>query len=429
MQGAIAPLLTDIHYTRGELSLSVPTGPPQAPIEVYEPSIAPTGGGRSSLGGEAEHGRLSRLVHLVSLLVNILLFGSKLWVYIQSQSMVVLAALIDSTVDLLAQGILLLTNRLATVREPSETVLYPAGRSRAEPVGVIACALLMAMASAQVIRDSSLVLWEWHATGAVRYVEIDMVDEALLGMTTFLKFLLYVWCQLMSKKTNNVTVEAVAQDHLNDVLSNSAALVAAAATQITSALWLADPGGAILISIYIIYSWARTGMEQMDLVIGRAADPDFLELVREMAETHDPNATLDQIRAYHFGPRFLVEVEIVMAHDTPLRESHDVGIVLQHKIERLEQVERCFVHVDYQERDVDDHDPLTPLVYKTQEAARLPPREKSPRLASSGGGGFSQTSTHAEASAMAAAPPATELPPAVAAAAPWTPDAAQCTIA
>ena len=46
----------------------------------------------------------------------------------------------------------------------------------------------------------------------------------------------------MSKKTNNVTVEAVAQDHLNDVLSNSAALVAAAATQITSALWLADPG-------------------------------------------------------------------------------------------------------------------------------------------------------------------------------------------
>ena len=52
---------------------------------------------------------------------------------------------------------------------------------------------------------------------------------------------------------------------------------------------------------------------------------------------------------------FLVEVEIVMTPETPLSESHDVGIVLQHKIERLEQVERCFVHVDYQQRDVDDH--------------------------------------------------------------------------
>ena len=352
-------------------------------LQVYEPSLAPTGG-RSTGLETGEAGELSRRAHLVSLIVNILLFGSKLWVYLQSQSMVVLAALIDSTVDLLAQGILLITNRMASLqREPSETVLYPAGRSRAEPVGVIACALLMAMASAQVIRDSSLVLWQWWITGEERYVAIDLLDEILLFMTTFLKFILYIWCVVMVKRTNNVTVEALAQDHLNDVLSNSAALAAAIATQWALSLWFVDPVGAILISIYIIYSWARTGMEQMDLVIGRSADPDFLELVREMAETHDPGATLDQIRAYHFGPRFLVEVEIVMQPETALRESHDVGIVLQHKIERLEQVERCFVHVDYQERDVDDHDPLTPLAYKTQDAARLPPpaeRTISPRI-------------------------------------------------
>ena len=142
---------------------------------------------------------------------------------------------------------------------------------------------------------------------------------------------------------------------------------------LAAGLWLADPIGAVVISVYIIWSWAQTGLEQLDLVVGRAADPAFLDLVREMAETHDPTATLDQIRAYHFGPRFLVEVEIVLQPDTPLRESHDVGIVLQHKIERLEQVERCFVHVDYQSREVDDHDPHTPLEYKTQQAATLPP--------------------------------------------------------
>ena len=99
------------------------------------------------------------------------------------------------------------------------------------------------------------------------------------------------------------------------------------------------------------------------------------------------------------------QVEIVMVPETPLRESHDVGIVLQHKIERLEQVERCFVHVDYQERDVDDHDPLTPLAYKTQEAATLPPRErsphhKSPHAAPSAGG----------ASGVDSEPPPVQLP-------------------
>ena len=40
-----------------------------------------------------------------------------------------------------------------------------------------------------------------------------------------------------------------------------------------------------------------------------------------------------------------------------LRDSHDCGIMLQHKIESLPEVERCFVHIDYQQREVDDHDP------------------------------------------------------------------------
>tara|TARA_B100000795_G_C22642736_1_gene377133 strand:+ start:660 stop:776 length:117 start_codon:yes stop_codon:yes gene_type:complete len=36
-----------------------------------------------------------------------------------------------------------------------------------------------------------------------------------------------------------------------------------------------------------------------------------------MAETHDPGAMLDCMRAYHFGPKFLVEVEIVTANPNP----------------------------------------------------------------------------------------------------------------
>ena len=252
---ATVPLLSDVHLKCNEKLTQGAVGSAphnnSATIEVYEPSVALTGKSMDDQSGEK--GEISRLVHLVSLLVNILLFGAKLWVYIQSQSMVVLAALIDSTVDLLAQGILLLTNRMSTeAREGEAQILYPAGRSRAEPIGVIACALLMAMASAQVIRDSSLVLWEWQTQGKIRLLEIDLLDEGLLAMTTFLKFILYIYCRAMAERTGNVTVEAVSQDHMNDVLSNSAALAAAAATQITPALWLADPCGAIVISIYIV---------------------------------------------------------------------------------------------------------------------------------------------------------------------------------
>jgi len=366
--------------------LAAPLLPPILPPSVQKSDVAvhqPREDDKNSRFSKASLGTygkrelrdtLSRRVHLVSVIINILLFGSKLWVYMSSRALVVLAALVDSTVDLLAQAILLYTNRMATTHE----VLYPAGRSRAEPVGVIACALLMAMASAQVIRDSAVCLWDYAQDGSVHAVQMTASDIVLLASTIALKFVLYLWCRSKFAETNNVTVEAVAQDHLNDVLSNSAALVAAVITQLSRSLWLADPIGAILISIYIIYSWFCTGMEQLDFLVGRSADPEFLDTVREMAETHDPAASLDLVRAYHFGPRFLVEVEIVMAGETPLSESHDVGIMLQHKIERLEQVDRCFVHVDYQMRDVDDHDINTPIGYKTVEAATLPRPPLSP---------------------------------------------------
>ena len=127
--------------------------------------------------------------------------------------------------------------------------------------------------------------------------------------------------------------------------------------RIEQVLWVVDPIGAILLSLYIIGSWLGTAVEQVEMIIGRSADAEFLDVVREMAETHDPGALLDCMRAYHFGPKFLVEVEIVMAEDTLLRDSHDCGIMLQHKIESLPEVERCFVHIDYQQREVDDHDP------------------------------------------------------------------------
>ena len=64
---------------------------------------------------------------------------------------------------------------------------------------------------------------------------------------------------------------------------------------------------------------------------------------------------VDVVRAYHFGPKFLVELEVVLPRDTLLYESHDMGMELQYEIESREEVERCFVHIDYESRPYDEH--------------------------------------------------------------------------
>jgi divalent metal cation (Fe/Co/Zn/Cd) transporter len=57
---------------------------------------------------------------------------------------------------------------------------------------------------------------------------------------------------------------------------------------------------------------------------------------------------IDTVRAYHSGPRMIVEVDVVMHAEETLRATHDVAEDLQEKLESLPDVERAYVHVDFE---------------------------------------------------------------------------------
>lgn len=113
--------------------------------------------------------------------------------------------------------------------------------------------------------------------------------------------------------------------------------------------WWMDPIGCLLVALFILRSWVSTALEQIDLIVGKAADPDFLKKLTYISMTHDPRIKhIDTCRAYHAGNNFFVEVDIVLDPNTPLHESHDIAESLQIKLESLQTVERAFVHADYE---------------------------------------------------------------------------------
>jgi divalent metal cation (Fe/Co/Zn/Cd) transporter len=72
--------------------------------------------------------------------------------------------------------------------------------------------------------------------------------------------------------------------------------------------------------------------------------------------THDPMIlSLDTVRAWHSGPRLIVEVDIVIDQHQTVKESHDCAEALQIKIESLPDVERAYVHIDYETSHAPEH--------------------------------------------------------------------------
>ena len=267
---------------------------------------------------------LRRLALELSLYVNLAITLAKLVAYLQTFSLSVLAALLDSVLDVVSQLVLNYTERHSSMQRSS--ALYPAGASRLEPIGVLTCAALMGMASFEVLKESF--------TSIVYHKSIvSMEGEEAPSMSSFwsmativvMKLVLLVLCNraanrksILSSSTTGTssravvqladpTLEALAQDHWNDALSNTVAAVALLCVLQMPSLWFVDPVGAILISIYIIHSWYETGHEQIEHLTGKAAPQEFLDELHEIASGFDERMVVDCLRAYHFGPKYVSE--------------------------------------------------------------------------------------------------------------------------
>jgi divalent metal cation (Fe/Co/Zn/Cd) transporter len=103
------------------------------------------------------------------------------------------------------------------------------------------------------------------------------------------------------------------------------------------------------LAIYTIRTWSITVLENVHSLVGQSAPPEFLQKLTYLCWNHHKAVRhIDTVRAYTFGSHYFVEVDIVLPCAMPLREAHDIGEALQEKLERLPEIERAFVHLDYE---------------------------------------------------------------------------------
>ncbi|KAK9824789.1 hypothetical protein WJX74_008956 [Apatococcus lobatus] len=305
---------------------------------------------------------------------NLALFVAKVYVYLVSGSMAVLASTADSFVDLASQAVI----SWAEHRVRHRDVSFPVGKTRLEAIGVIGCAVIMSISTLEVIRSSGETLYNGVILKLLPDLHLSMAMYIILGLGSLAKIILYFLCTALKHRSDSML--ALAEDHCNDVASNLTAIGTATLAILVPSIWWVDPVGAILISMYIIYSWAIISKSQVDKLVGRAAPEEFIRELEMLASTHHDELEIDVIRAYHFGPRFIVEMEVVMPEGMTVRASHDIALILQHKVEELEAVERCFVHVDYEKRLEPEHKVERVLLKKEAHlaaAAAEGPRERN----------------------------------------------------
>ncbi|CAH8556961.1 unnamed protein product [Schistosoma rodhaini] len=289
--------------------------------------------------------RINTMIISIVFCANVVLLLGKAVASALSGSLAIISSLLDSCVDLASGGIMWFAARQMRKRKPYK---YPEGRTRLEPLAVIVLSVFMGSISIQLLAESIQAIVRMSQNNQ----EAPNVNDLALGIMASVivtKLILWIVC---FKYGAGMAIDALKTDQRNDILTNAASILfsgLAGRLQQYENLKYLDPVGAILIGSYILYSWYQLGAEQIRNLAGHTASPSFIQKIAFVCLNYHPLIEqLDTIRAFHFGENFLVEVDIVLPKEMCLKEAHDIGEGLQKKLEKLETVERAFVHLDYE---------------------------------------------------------------------------------
>lgn len=274
----------------------------------------------------------------ISNYANIVLLAFKIYATIKTGSLAVAASTLDSLLDLMAGGILWFTH---LSMKKINIYKYPIGKLRVQPVGIVIFAAIMATLGFQILIQAVEQLIQHKPTEKMSSNQLLWLYAIMLSATA-VKLALWLYC----RSSRNEIVRAYAKDHYFDVVTNIVGLIAAVLGN--KFYWWIDPAGAILLAVYTIINWSGTVVENAVSLVGQSAPHEFLQKLTYLVIRHPLVQRIEMIRAYTFGVLYFVEVDIELPEELPLKEAHVIGETLQNKIEKLTEVERAFVHLDFE---------------------------------------------------------------------------------
>lgn len=282
-----------------------------------------------------------------SFAANIMLAALQVYAAVSSDgSLSLFTTMADAVFDPLSNITLIVCNRAVRRVDPRR---FPSGKARIETAGNIVFCFLMTAVSFIIIVLSLIELKNSESRGTKNFHLQSIIAVAIAAAT---KLALFFYCWALRNVYSQIRI--LWEDHRNDLLINGFGLLTSIGG--SKLRWWVDPMGAIILSVIISCLWLHTAYSEFQLLIGVTADTQMQQWITYISMTHSPLiVAIDTVRAYHSGPRIIVEVDIVMDPDQTLRTTHDVAEELQMKLESLPDVERAYVHIDFETSHKPEH--------------------------------------------------------------------------
>ena len=281
------------------------------------------------------YSQLIKLATWASVIVALSLIVIKTWAWDQTQSVSLLASLIDSIMDSAASIINFFAVRYAMAPADKE---HRFGHGKAEALAGLAQALLILISIGLLL--SQTVSRLWHPVE----VENSPIGIGVMVASMLLTGALVILQRHVVKRTQSTAIEADSLHYASDLWMNFGVIIALVLAGY--GYYGADPYLALLIGAYVIYSAWGIATTSFHLLLDHELSDAQRQQITQLAISHPQVLGMHDLRSRESGHMQFIQLHLELKDDMLLIQAHSVADAVEQLIIAAFPHADVIIHLD-----------------------------------------------------------------------------------
>ncbi|GLP99154.1 MAG: cation diffusion facilitator family transporter [Pseudomonadota bacterium] len=277
-----------------------------------------------------------RMATYASVATAITLIIAKLFAWFLTDSVSVLATLVDSSLDVLAS----ILNMIAVhhALQPADRE-HRFGHGKAESLAGLGQSMFIAGSAGILLLQAINRLFKPEAMEQGMTVSLAVMLFSIVATLALMTFQNYV-----IRKTDSTAIKADALHYKTDLLVNGGVILALVLSM--NGWYLSDPIIAIAIALFILHSAWGIVKESIDLLMDHELPDEEREKISALILNHPQARGLHDLRTRRSGTTVFVQLHLELDERLTLREAHEIADKLEHQIADLFDDAEVIIHED-----------------------------------------------------------------------------------
>ncbi|GKT11482.1 MAG: ferrous-iron efflux pump FieF [Thiomicrorhabdus sp.] len=255
--------------------------------------------------------QLVRLATYASVLIATTLLVLKVFAWWKTDSVAILASLLDSFIDIIASVMIVFAVRIAQT-PPDQKHRF--GHGNAEPLAALAQSVFI------IGSAGYLILYAVDRMFNEQTIQASGTGLAIMALSLILTLGLIAFQKYVIKQTNSTAIKADSLHYVSDVMANILVILGLWLSHIQ---WL-DPLLAFGIALWIFRSAITIAKDATQQLLDCELPKEIRHHIQEIIVSHPQVRGYNDLRTYQSGPNNFVQFDLELDDHLTLTESHEI---------------------------------------------------------------------------------------------------------